>query len=636
MKDVPKVYYNYKNSMKTKDLERQWWNSNEADAYENVFPLVTYIRQSQAHRHMANYQYNCMYANQMPDRAAGAIGLNSLAPYFGSTARTTFNVVKSCIDTARSKIVKQKPRPFFVTENGDWHLQQKAKRLNQFVLGLFENIGAPNGLIRESLYTIGGECFFDAAITGTGAAKMSIRGEKIVAERFLSDELVVDQYEGIYRTPRSMHQIKYIDRQVLYDLYPEAKFRNAIERASCQNPSASGNAQDMIPVIESYHLPSGPKSKDGRRVVSIQTGTLHYSGWDRPYFPFLVQRWSLKPVGFFGMGLAEELQGIQFEINKILHDISIGLRRVARPRVGLHISDANSRKGFTNEIGEFYFYKDRPPIFSTPQAFGGETYNHLDRLFNKAYELTGISQLSSTSKKPSGLDAAVALREYQDIESERFATIHMMYENFFTPQATYMALDLLDQLLEAGVDTVVQAKDGVTFQPIKYSEVKLPRDSFTVRSYPTGFLPSEPAGKFAKVQELVQAGMYSQDEARELMDFPDLKKVDRIKNAIKSATTAYIEDIIDTGVYKPIEPYQDLKLTQQLAQSYYLIGRTQGMPEDRLDLLRRVMDEARGRIEEMQAPPPMDPMAAQGIPPEGIPPEAMPAGPQAMPPIAAV
>lgn len=593
--------YTYYNAQTDQDLQRKWWRIEDTRMHESIWPLINGIMQSQGTRHKSNHQFYRMYQNQSTDGMSAARQLNSFAHYFGAQTRTTFNVIKSCIDTARSKIVKQKPRPFFLTENGNWHLQKKAERLNQFMLALFDQMGTQNGLIRESLYTIGSDVFFDAAITGTGAARMGIKGNRVYCERFLSDELIVDQFEGIYRTPRSLHQIKYIDREVLLDIYPEAEFRKLILDARSAVTNQLQGSQDMIPVIESYHLRSGKEAKDGCRAVTIETGTLFKGSWDKEYFPYLIQRWSQRPIGFFGIGLAEELQGIQREINHLLSLIQTGLKRVAIPRVYWHIGDHKSRKTMSNEIGEHHFYREKPPFVNTPQAFNSETYMHLDRLFGKAFELSGISQLGATSRKPSGLNSGVALREYQDIESERFATVHLMYENFFTPQATYMVLDMLDDLLESGHDTIVQSKDGITQQRIKYSDVRIPQDSFTVRPYPTNFLPSEPAGKFAKVQELVEAGLYDVEEARELLDFPDIKKTNRVKTAVRNACISQIERIIDTGEYQPVEPYQDIQLTQKLAQHYYLEGRNNGMPEDRLALLQTLLTECRVRIEEIAA-----------------------------------
>lgn len=594
MKDVPRYRYNESNIAGI-NQGKKWWKTDPDKVHESVWSAVNYIKQNQEMRHRINNIARKLYENDFWKETASVRNvMDEMSDRLNR--QVSFNIIKSCVDTARAKIAKTKPRPFFLTDNGDWHLQQKAKKLNRFVLGLFDNMGGDNGLVRDSLYRIGSEVFFDACLSGTGAAKLMIRDGKIVAERFFSDEIIVDSFEGMYRRPRSLHHLKYVDRDVLKAAYPGARFASYIDRVTADGLSMT---QDMIPVIESFHLPSGPKSKDGIRTVTIKTGTLHHTTWDKGYFPVLIQRWNLRPVGFFGIGLAEELYGLQCEISRTLRSIQLGIRRIAVPRVFRHIADHNDRK-LKNIIGEIHYYNEKPPIFMTPSAFSAETYNYLEMLYQKAFELCGISQLSAQAQKPAGLDSGAALRNFQDIESERFSDVHLMYENFFTPQATYMSLDFCEELHKAGTDIVVQAKDGVTLQPIKYSDVRLPQDSFTVRAYPTAFLPTEPSGRLAKVQDLVRIGMYDQEEARELLDFPDLSKINKIKAAPRSSCISYIENIIETGEYMPIEPYQNLELTQTLAQSYYLDGRSNNMPQDRLDLLRRVLTEVKNKLDEIR------------------------------------
>jgi hypothetical protein len=591
----------YRDGTAESDIQKKWWTGDPKRLYETIWPLVNSIRTDNSVRHVANIKYYNMYANQALNNlsAAKSRTTNTMGSHFGESSQLTYNVVKSCIDSARSKISKERPRPYFLTEKGSYQLQKRAQKLNDFIVGLFDGMGQ-GGVVSESLYNIGSECFLDACITGTGTAKMYIKDSKVVCERFISDELIIDQFEGCYRTPRSAHQVKYIDREVLKDLYPEAEHRYAIENATAAQTGNRSETQDMIPVVESYHLPSGKDADDGIRTITIQTGTLKTAKWTRDYFPFLVQRWSLRPVGFYGIGLAEELQGIQREINNTLSNIQTGLRRIAVPRAWCHISDHSVKKKMTNKIGEINYYKETPPTIVTPQAFNAETYNHVDRLFAKAYEITGISQLSASSQKPSGITAGIALRNMQEIESERFSTVHKMYQDFFVPQATYMALDFLDELLESGVDTTVIMKDGMTQQEVKYSEVRIDREDFTVKAYPTAFLPTEPAGKFAAVQEGVEAGFFSQEEALELLDFPDLGKVINVKTAVRRASFAYVEDLIDKAKYSPVEPYADMQLIGELCQSYYLEGRTRGMPEKILKILRRVMKEIETKQMEMQ------------------------------------
>ena len=57
---------------------------------------------------------------------------------------------------------------------------------------------------------------------------------------------------------------------------------------------------------------------------------------------------------------------------------------------------------------------------SGSEKISQDLFMHLDRLYNRSFEIAGISQLSAQSSKPSGLDSGRALREFSDIESERF------------------------------------------------------------------------------------------------------------------------------------------------------------------------------------------------------------------------
>ena len=66
----------------------------------------------------------------------------------------------------------------------------------------------------------------------------------------------------------------------------------------------------MVKVIESWHLSSGPKAKDGKHTICTNA-TLFKEDYDKEYFPFVFFRWNVRPVGFFGQGLAEQLQGLQ-------------------------------------------------------------------------------------------------------------------------------------------------------------------------------------------------------------------------------------------------------------------------------------------------------------------------------------
>ncbi len=135
--------------------------------------------------------------------------------------KVTYNVVKSCIDSATAKIGKTKTRPIYLAENGSFMDQHKAKRMSQFILGMFQQIGT--GCDEDkTMWGLGKQAFRHCGIFGTGVVHFYIdTSGKIKAETNLCEEIIVDETEGMYRQPRQIHRHRYVSRDVLLEMYPK-------------------------------------------------------------------------------------------------------------------------------------------------------------------------------------------------------------------------------------------------------------------------------------------------------------------------------------------------------------------------------------------------------------------------------
>ena len=126
-----------------------------------------------------------------------------------------------------------------------------------------------------------------------------------------------------------------MNKEVLKQMFPE--YKALIDQASdTYNKFATppyGDGADLVRVIESWHLPSGEEAKDGKHTICISNATLLDEKYEKDYFPFVFFRWGLRPVGFFGQGLAEQLQGLQLEINKLLRTIQVSMHLVSIPKL---------------------------------------------------------------------------------------------------------------------------------------------------------------------------------------------------------------------------------------------------------------------------------------------------------------
>jgi len=569
--------------------DRYWWKAKPEDVHKTIFGYLKQLDQAQSYRQAENFKHMRLYGNYEP------LGLryyrNSFQEPTNSTQnRVTLNIIQSMIDTVVSKISKNKPKPTFLTNGGDFSMQRRAKKLTQFVEGQFQAC---------DFYAKAAQSFTDACIFGTGPIKIFKQNGCIKAERIFVDELVTDDSDAIYGEPRQMHQKKFIHKDVLCEMFPKYEGAiNMVARDAKVNITASGPSHaDMILVIESWHLPSGPDSDDGRHSICIENQTLFEEEYTKDYFPFVFFKWGLRPLGFYGQGLSEQLSGLQLEINKILRTIQVSMHLVSVPKLMIEAGSKIVDAHLDNRIGGIIKYAGTPPTPGQLGVIPAELFAHLDRLYGRAYEIAGVSQLSASAQKPAGLNSGKALREYNDLETERFMSVAQRYEKTFMDAAKIM-IDLakeLDDELDGKYEVRVKGKKFL--ETIKWKDVNLEEDQYVMSVFPTSALSSTPAGRLQDVQELIQAGFVNREDAIKLLDFPDLQSYYNYETAPGEDIDMVIEKIIEDGEYMTPEPYQNLEYGIIKIQKAYLLFRSQNAPEERLDLLRRWISDARGLIE---------------------------------------
>lgn len=606
------------------NIKSKWWD--EDDTYRHVFGVVKGIRQDQEYRKQDFLKWARLYSNA---ELLGFYGSAFVRPAATprTTDRITLNVCKSCVDTSSAKIAKNKPKPLFLTSNGDYKQQTRAKKLTKYIQGAFD---------ASDFYTLMAQMYTSGAVLGTGVIKIFKDTDKmkVSAEHVLTDEIVVDDTEGMYGSPRQLHQTKYVSRDILMAMFGDTpiKKQKIKEVKGGVDGEVLRTAADVVKVVESWHLKSATKANDGMHAICIENCTLFTETYEKDYFPFVFFRYAPRLLGFFGSGIIENIVGIQVEINRILLNIQRAQHLTSVPRVAIENSSMVNSMHINNDIGAVYKYSGTPPIFHTPSAMPGEIYQHLWNLYAKAFEIEGINLMNATGQKPAGLDAAVALREYNDIGTERFVQVGQRYENCAL-EAAKIFIDLSRDLYEEDKSLKVNVKGKKFIETIKWSEVDLEDDQFIMQVYPTSSLPSDPAGKLQTIQEYMKAGFLGKDEAMSLLDFPDLDAFLSLQLAAIDDANMIIDQIIEEGVYTVPEPQMNLELLLQMTQSSYLRGKTTGVPEERQELLIRLMDDCNDLLGLTQPPaPPMPmPLANPEAPPTSELLPSLPTNPVEMP-----
>lgn len=589
--------------------DAQWWLQPENQKHERMLSVVRSIRAQQEHRKLTDLLHEQLYGNSGGSIASYGRGASR---EFSPGSRLSLNVVRNMIGAVTSKIAaKNKPKPMFLTEEGNYEQRLQAENMEKFVSGVFYEAG---------VYSVLSSCFRDMCIYGTGCLKAYEDNGKASVERVRQRELVVDDIEGADMKPRNIYQRKYVDRLVLKKAWGQGDpvREQLIQECPRDTDDIEAGYQgmaDQILVTEGWHLGEDDDTL-GRHVIAIQGLDLLDEEWEGP-FPFAFMRWTEDTDGFFGVGLAEELRGIQAEINKLLQQIQKGHHLIAG-----HWSimqGAALTTSINNDLGAIVKWTGNEPKYYVPNVISPEVYNHLWQLYAKAFEITGISQLSATGMKPAGLDSGEAQRVYNDIQTERFLEVGQTYEDFVVEAAKHVIR--CAKRIGGAYKVRSVGKGAITM--IKWSEVNLRDDEYVIRVYPTSLLPTLPAGKVQWAEDRVKAGLIPAEEALELIDHPETSAYTKRKLAPRRIINRNIDQILRKGEPVSPEPADNHQLALQLVNEAYAEARLDKVPEPKLQLLRDYLAVTQSFLPKpappapppvpMGAPPPMDPMA--GPPP---------------------
>jgi hypothetical protein len=566
-------------------FDKRWWKANKTDRAKALQGILKQISDYDSRR-QTQYQISTrLYGN------VNLMGLNGLS-YGKITStqsaqkdRVSYNVVQAAIDTITSKIAKNKPKPLFLTSGGNWTMQRKAKKLDKFVDGIF---------YENKAHALGTKIFKDACVFGDGFVHVFEQNNRVKYERVIPSELYVDSMEAFYGEPRQLHRVKNIDRDVLADLFKDVpgaigKIKSA-NSATADMVGAYQNVADLLTVVESWHLPSGEDATDGIHCITIEGETLFEEPWEKNYFPFAKLTWSDRMYGYWGQGLAEQIQNIQLEINKILWVLQRSFHLAGTFKVLLENGSKIVSEHLTNDIGALIHYTGTPPQYVTPPIIQPELFTQLTNLKNMAFEQAGVSQLSATSQKPAGLNSGKALREYNDIESDRFMTIGQAYERFYLELARLTVATAKD-IYEREGEYLVKVPGAKFIKTIDWEEIDLEEDQYVMKIFPVSSLPQDPAGRLQTIQEYMQAGLLSPRAGKRLLDFPDLEQVESLDNAEEDYLNEILEKMVDEGEYVPPEPLDNLQLAREIALEYYAQGKLNNLENEKLDQLRTFISQ---------------------------------------------
>lgn len=571
---------------------RRWWELKGTDAAHSIIGTVSQLQRVQAPRLRQHIISARLYGN------VGVLGASAqaLARLMASTSaakdRMTFNAIGSIVDTLTARVGTERPRPYYLTSGGSYAQQRKAKKLNQFTEGVF---------YETKTYETGLRCFRDGAVWGDGLMHVYGHAGKLRHERVLCSELWVDEVEAMLGNPRNMFRVKDVDRDELCAYFSDDPAAvKAIESASrvLDLGARGNNASDLVRIIEAWHLAA--ENEDGKLVggkhgfiidggsesaVALLGNDGQLDDWPYDFFPFAKLPWCERPVGYWSQGLAEQLQGEQLELNKELFFIQRSLHMAGTVKVFVKVGSKIVNEHISNEVGAIIEHTGDAPVFFVPQPIHPLYLENVNQLIQRMYQQSGASEMSATGKKPAGLNSGRALREAQDIESDRYRTISRQNDNFYLSVAH---LDAVFAKELRGYSVKVPGRNAFSRIDFKKDIGDVDEDDFIRQCFPVSRLPRDPAGRLDTIQEYIQAGFMSPRQGRRALDFPDLDTIESLANAQEDLLTMTLDAMLDEGRYRPPEPTDDLPLAKELVLEYLQRYRQYDDAEyEKLDMLRR-------------------------------------------------
>jgi hypothetical protein len=590
------------NKSKVTPTAYKWWMAqNDNDLRAQLLSTVEYLKRTNQQRIRQASIYTRLYSgkplyNYLASNAA-LDNSNSLP-----IGRPTANVVYSCTDTLVSRISQDKPRPTFLTNGGNYRMRKLAEASNQFLDGEF---------FRLKAYQHGPFMLRNACVLGDGLIKVFSKNKKVCFEQTLPTELLTDFNDAYYGAPRQLIQLKLIDRSVIENANPKKAemIANAAHGNVDGTPRSTETISDQIIVAEAWHLRSGPDADDGRHTIVCSDGVIADDSYDKDGFPFVKLGYNPGIVGFLSQGLAEILMPTQMEIYRNLILASQSLELMGVPRILIEELSNVLDTDFNNRIGTIVRYRGTKPEVINAQSNNPELYQWIQWLIQNAYQMSGISSMSAGGTVRPGLNSGESIREYDAIQEDRFAALARRYQESFSDLGTAtlaVAKEIYDEYGEYSSEYV--GKDGI--KRIDFKEIARLKDNYVIQCYEESALPKDPAGRQAKLSEMLAAGEITPQEFRRLSSFPDLKQSDMLANALEERILKCLDEVVDHGEKALAENGPDpfmldpTNLADKLVVNYINLYATLELEPEKIDALHTWFAQLQD-VKKQVAPPPM-------------------------------
>jgi hypothetical protein len=614
-----------------------WWiHEDVGDSAQSAAAVsneLTRIESLENYRRQCDRMFSRYYGD--PRYAGFSLGAKYPSPDILDETSSSENVVREIISTLHNKFGKNKPVPTVVTTGGTYTEQEQSQEREAWIQGVFQQDKVYDKLATAQFHSM-------AICDGFIGVRDDYDVGRPVSYIIPPWEIHVDPVDAQYGHPRSLFRVCTESKEVLAARYPdyaEEIWKSTPFSQEYYGIRVANSDMRQTTYVEAWHLPSKPGADDGIHVIAVKGCTLVNEQWDEDYFPVVKLPWIPRVIGYFSVGLIEDLIPPQRQLNKVRAAKDEHLRLLSSSFWSVKRGANIVKSHLSNLIGRVIETTDEAPQLHVPQPISPDLWKSEEQLRNQIYAQSGVSQSSAQSMKPAGLNSGKALRVYADQEDQRFTNALKAKEdavvelaNLYCRRAQAMYESDLDPKLE------VKLSKNSLVKTIAWKDIDL--DSFHVQVMDASALSTTLAGKIEDVEDLESLGLITDvDQKRQLLQMPDLKADSDLSLAPRNLILKTLQNrILKDGESVTPEPYWDLNTCATLGVQVLCFAELKEYPPAKIQLLRNWVNECAARLAP-PAPPqaPMGPPQAPMGPPQdlsgfdpGMPP---PAGPIAGMPV---
>jgi hypothetical protein len=517
------------------------------------------------------------------------------------------NVVLELTDTMVSRLIKQRTRARFVTNDADDITQERAVNLTWFA----DAVQYRNDFQKQCEQTLQ-----EGSLLGT--SWMKIWPDEVEKQVKLQSVPINEVYVPVTRDkiPRELfHRHTMSRRQALmtFGASEDEFVKQQIVLAGSTKIDGTVD-DDVIEIIECWMFePWNDEDTSGRHCVVIGGCAVQDEHWPYPV-PFVPFRFKTLSLRFWGAGIGELCLPEQLKINDLIKWRDGAVAAFGFPKIGVPIGSPQSSEAYTDEIGsrvEFDPVTGPPKVLVANRVTCSEVNDTIELTIRGAYTKLGMNEASAIGTTQTGANASgAAKREEVDIQSDRFMAHAFAYEAFHVEVAKAI-IQAAKRLYKNGSKVQLRSNEG-TMKKIDWRDVNMEDDGYSIRCNSASTLSQSNAGRTQQISEMMEQGYISQQQGMEMMGSLDTDAIEGLSSAPVRSAKALIRKVIRDETWELPGEYYDL---QQIVDIGRKTWNQLVIQDDQEEACERLTDFLDSVIDELEPPVEQQPPAAAPAPP---------------------